>query len=68
MKRKAFKTALPYTVPIFAGSAGYRSVSKVYLSCSFSTFFMYPTANVTKNSYTAKYLGLFNNLFLALSM
>ena len=29
---------------------------------------MYPTANVTKNSYTAKYLGLFNNLFLALSM
>lgn len=32
------------------------------------SFFMYPTANVTKNSYTAKYLGLFNNLFLALSM
>ena len=27
MKRKAFKTALPYTVPIFAGSAEFVAVN-----------------------------------------
>lgn len=64
MKRKAFKTALPYTVPIFAGSAEFVAVNLLLGAFNpiqaFLPFILFPA-----DKPAPKYIKYFGNVLSA---